>query len=145
MRSTLITSSALLAAVLIVSWGCQKAPEHTGPKVYPARGQVSYRGKPESGIHVILHPLPLQQREPFLPSGITDEAGNFQVSTFSSGDGAPAGNYAVTFTWPKQSPGADDSEAAEDRLSGRMTNAQASTWKVDVKEGENQFPVFELK
>jgi len=49
---------------------------------------------------VTLHSEKLvSEGDPFRPSGMTDDQGIFKLTTYETHDGAPAGNYAITFRW----------------------------------------------
>jgi hypothetical protein len=56
------------------------------------RGTVTYRGKPLAGASVTF----MAQGAPRAAVGKTDEAGNFQLTTFEPGDGAVPGTHSVT-------------------------------------------------
>jgi hypothetical protein len=68
------------------------------PEVAPVRGQVTYRGKAVAGATVTF----LCEDAPRPASGSTDEAGNYQLTTFEPNDGAMIGTHVVTVTkYPK--------------------------------------------
>ncbi len=53
-----------------------------------------------SDIQVELHDKAgPDDKRPTYPQGFTDETGNIRISTYAEGDGAPAGDYNVTFAW----------------------------------------------
>src|SRR5262245_28750758 len=90
----------LLLAIVVLSTalpGCGKKGWLT---TYPVKGTVVVDGKPAKEVFVTFHPREDVANRPYLPSGRTIENGEFVLSTFVEGDGAPAGEYDVTITWP---------------------------------------------
>lgn len=75
---------------------CTQAPEH--PPVFPVTGKVLYEGKPAPGAVVILH-TPGVTNDASRPRGQADANGEFHLTTYEAGDGAPAGDYVVTVEW----------------------------------------------
>src|SRR5262245_41463518 len=67
-------------------------------ETYPVKGTVLVDGKPAKEVSVLFHPKQEVGNRPYVPSGKTDEKGEFALSSFVEGDGAPAGEYDVTFT-----------------------------------------------
>ena len=64
----------------------------------------------------------------------TDEEGKFEISTYESSDGVPAGEYALTFMWGKWNM--SGSYGGPDKLNDRYTDPKTSEVKVTVKDGE---------
>ena len=64
------------------------------PRTVPTSGAVLFKGKPAAGVKVTLHPK-FNMR--FTPNGVTGSDGRFRLSTAAPLDGAPPGEYAVTF------------------------------------------------
>lgn len=123
--------------------------------VRPTSGVVMRDGLPVPGATVVLNPAPgtAAAAAGLLPSAETDADGTFVVSSYESGDGAPAGEYSVTLGWPDRSykprtPAEREAALAgdvPDRLRGRYRDPAKSTWKVIVTEGaENRLPAIEL-
>ncbi len=70
-----------------------------GPKLVPATGSVTVKGKPAAGAVVMFHPSDNK-----LPtaSGVVGSDGTFKL--MSNGEvGIIAGDYQVTLTWPDPS------------------------------------------
>ncbi len=81
------------------------------------------------------------------PSAQVGSDGVFKLSTFAEGDGAPAGDYAVTIVWPGPPPAdlrSDPQEVGPDRLQGRLQNPATSPWKVTVAAGPNELKSFKI-
>jgi hypothetical protein len=116
------------------------------PATYPARGTVSYAGKPAHGAIVVL--LPKEGTLKGLtahPRGEVAADGSFTLTTFVAGDGVPAGEYTLTVRWPgaRTRSGAVSSAGDDpfpDRLQGRFADPHTSPWTVIIQPGENQLP-----
>jgi hypothetical protein len=63
-----------------------------GPKVYPAKGKLTYKGQPLAAAGVTFHPT----SNGSLAAAQTNTQGEFQLTTFTPSDGAIAGDYVVT-------------------------------------------------
>ena len=96
---------------------------------------------------MVLHPIDDSNPDTQKCRGEVDEDGTFTLTTFVAGDGAPAGEYAVTITWPLPTP--PDAPPGDpppgDRLKNRYNHPQKSAWKVTIREEDNDLPAFELK
>lgn len=66
--------------------------------LYPVAGSVRVNGRPAADAVVTLYPVNGPAAEEARPNGRADEAGHFTLTTHTSGDGAPAGEYRVTVT-----------------------------------------------
>src|SRR5688572_17397354 len=91
----------LLTVVVLVGLGC--GPKEQRVPVFPVKGSVFVNGKAAEKALVIFHPL--GDADPKAPRSTGEVAadGSFTLSTYTSGDGAPAGDYAVTVTWAEGS------------------------------------------
>ena len=151
MATTKATRGAAFVAValgLCVIVGCgEQSRGFDLPAMHPAQGSVTYRGQPASGFRVTLHPLGDIGALKFAPSAITAADGSFRVRSYAPDDGAPAGEYAVTFEWPDHiiQPEDFDPVPEVDQLRGAYSNPQTSPYKVTIREGENTLPLFELR
>ena len=84
---------AALALCVSACGGKQRLP------VFPVRGKVFFQGKPAAGAVVVLNRVGQTDPTAVLPQGTVGTDGTFQVSTYGKNDGAPAGDYAVSFVW----------------------------------------------
>src|SRR5438046_3380213 len=82
----------LAVLVFALAVGCGGAKR---PATVPAGGQVLVNGTPYPGVQVTFVPLSGVATETLRPSAFTDGEGKFRLSSYSSGDGAPEGEYAV--------------------------------------------------
>ena len=140
------TASLCLLALLLAS-ACNKKTQPELPKPFPVHGKVTYGGKPAQGFRVTLRPIGEHQGPAFAPSGATDAGGEFRLQSYKPDDGAPAGDYTVTFEWLQDVNTSDPADGPRfvDRLQGRLNNPAASQFKVTVHEGENELPPYDLK
>lgn len=110
--------------------------------VYPVKGQVTFDGKPAAGAAVTLHPQNVPEHPWTKPSGEVNENGEFTISTYKSGDGAPAGSYAVTIVWiPPNFAGPTEKG---NKLPARYANKDTSGLTVEILTHDNELPAFNL-
>lgn len=113
--------------------------------MYPVSGQVSVNGERAIGAHVTFLRVGETDPNAITPYAIVEGDGWFRPSTIDSFDGAPAGEYIVTVTWPTTTLVGGEEIEGEDRLQGRYATRERPAAKVVVTEGENELPPFELK
>ena len=133
----------LPALALAAALGCDGTAERV--TTYPVSGQVKYAGKPAAGVKVFLYPTsaPAVPEIPSNPHGVTGPDGQFTISTYGDGDGAPEGGYQVILLWPPEVPEGEEAGSEADRLLG-WYDAKHSTLTVQVKPGANTLPAFDL-
>jgi hypothetical protein len=127
--------------------GCKKTPPLPGPTPQPVHGRVIYRGQPAQGFRVLFHPTTPWKGAQFAPSAMTDKNGEYQLRSYQSDDGAPAGEYTVTFQWLKTISTNDpaDVQPEIDQLKGLFNDPKKSRFKAVVREGNNEIEPFVLK
>lgn len=134
--------AALVALVALVA-GCEK-PSNRVP-VYPAGGTLTHNDKPAVGAIVILHPSD-PAAAPIKPRGKVGADGTFRLTTYETGDGAPAGEYAVTVYWPKPpAPGQPDNDDGPDLFNGKHLRPEAPVARVTVAAGDNALAPINVK
>jgi hypothetical protein len=133
-------TAVLMLAVLASSCAPGRKP------VFPVRGQVlDARKKPAAGALVVFHPLRPDPKDAARPVGRVGEDGKFALTTYTEGDGAPVGEYAITITWPAAKKTPFDPEGP-DQLSGRYSNPERSSLRFTVeKHAENEVPLIHLE
>lgn len=93
-------AGVLLLAPLALVAGCG---DDRFQKTYTVTGQVLVDGQPVSKVAVRFIP---KDKSKFkmgeTPQATTDDEGRFTLSTYNSGDGAPAGEYFVAVAEPDQ-------------------------------------------
>ncbi len=123
---------ALVAASLLT--GCGKKDD--GPVLTPVKGIVVIDGKPQKMVAVRCHPL---KENASAMEGIgqayTEEDGSFAISTKTTGDGLPAGEYVLTFEWGQMNY-ISMQYGGPDKLKGRYADAKKSTVKFKVVPGK---------
>lgn len=154
----------LIAIVLSSSEGCGgRGNERVD--VYPVSGTVMFERVPAAGVVLQLIPEhgSIAAKENLKPGGVTDERGHYDVMTYATGDGAPAGSYKLILFWP---PEMDADPMAEltnntgrgkaktppmipdgppDRFAGKYFDAKKTEWSVNVAEQEvNEIPTIQL-
>lgn len=123
----------------LVCCGCGgedwQAPTH------PASGRITINGEPPVGAVVELHAVggkpDVRNSRPW---AVVRDDGSYSLTTYERGDGAPAGQYAVTVKWP---PDVSQPSLA-DRLSGAYSQAERSRWTVTITEGANDLPPIDI-
>lgn len=109
--------------------------------VYPVEGTVLVGGRPADNVRVMFHPLSGGDT-PVYPVGVSWAGGTFQLTTMKPGDGAPAGEYAVTVLWPDPSNPMDEcgcpDPAAHDRLRGQYLDPAKTTLRATIQPGRNE-------
>ena len=109
-------------------------------------GELYVDGKPAPDAFVYLHAVnAADDSKAVRPFGQADENGVFALSTYESGDGAPAGDYVVTFSWPERSGLLKDNFDGADRLKKKYYDPKTSQYRLTVEKKENQVPRYELK
>jgi hypothetical protein len=137
---------ALLTCMLMVS--CGKSGDRVkGVRlpVYPAKGKLMMGDEPVPNATLTFHPVKKFPREvaQIRPSAHTNKDGTYEVSTYGSNDGAPAGDYSVTVSWRGAEPNLRNEE--EDELAPvQFRNATTTGFKTTLKEGENTIQVFNM-
>jgi hypothetical protein len=130
-RQALRASLALaVAATALLTASCGSGRK----TVYPVRGKVlDARQKGAAGAVVYFNPLDPNYGDLNKPVGKVAEDGTFTLTTYEQGDGAPAGEYAVTIVWPTPRKTPLDPEGG-DQLQGKFADPKSSTIRFTVKK-----------
>ncbi len=130
---------ATLAAVGLLTLGCSSSNDPGEPKHF-VRGVVHVNGEPAHRVAVTFHhndtSLPSGKR---FATGVTDESGQFELSSEGDRDGTIAGNYSVTFAWLS----ANDI-SAYDMFRGVFSKPETSTYNVVVPRSGQEELIFDL-
>lgn len=112
-------------------------------KTFPVTGVVTFQGKPLT--NAIVSFMPAGGRP---ASGVTNERGEFTLSTFAPSDGALPGKHKVIVSEPTPEPKEGDYSVPEptpSRFPEKYANPRLSPLEFEVKPGgENKFTI-ELK
>lgn len=134
-----------LAVVGLASCGSDDNARH---KVYPVKGKVLVNGQPAHEAQVTLNRT-FAEKNPVAPSAMTDQNGDFQVTSYQFGDGAPEGEYVVTITWRERSGITKQDFDGPDRLGGAYATQDKTKgmpgFVVKVDKKPTELPPFELK
>ncbi len=99
---SLLLSRFVFLIIVCFFVGCHRSeyPKET----YPVSGLIQTSdGTPASDVRVTLHSSKvLSDGDPFRPSGMSGDDGRFQLSTYETKDGAPEGEYMITFRWTEK-------------------------------------------
>jgi hypothetical protein len=129
--------SAVACLVLLLAVGCGKSENDQLP-VFLVRGTALYNGKPMTGASVVLVPATYDPKLRMPPFGVVGADGAFVITSYEKGDGAPVGEYKITFTWP------DGAEEPTDLLNGRLSDPKKPSGVITINEGDNTLPAIEL-
>jgi serine/threonine-protein phosphatase CPPED1 len=104
---------------------------------HPVAGKVTIDGKEMAGVTVTFYVLnPDTEKYNSIADGMTDEKGQFQLSTYGRFDGCPAGEYLVTVV--KTGKGYYNDEVPEKNLlPEKFTSPKTTPLKLMIKEGTN--------
>ena len=144
----------------VLSVGCNK--EHDGRfATHPTVGRVLVEGEPQRGI--VLQLIPLEgnalSETRLRPGGVTRADGSFELTTYSTGDGAPVGDYKLILFWPpldsggfdhfdewsRASGSSSDYKGPPDQFVGTYFAAESSPWDVTIEDGKNDLGGVEIK
>ncbi|QDT25781.1 hypothetical protein Enr10x_10780 [Gimesia panareensis] len=129
--------------------GCGSEKLEDARTVFPVTGVVLYQDQPITDGMVSLTPVnpPSDDKQFFNPRGTVDESGKFQITTYEKGDGAPPGEYKVSFTWVGSLEGVseDEEDKLPEKLPRKYTNPETSGITITVKEHNNLLSPIELK
>jgi hypothetical protein len=120
--------------------------------VYPVSGELTINGAPAKGCVVTFVPAEPALVGVVLPTGTVDELGKFELTTYETGDGAPAGDYGVTLLWEATKwAGKDPDRGVDpvvtvrpDRLMDKYASPEQSKLQAKVVAGDNVLEPFRL-
>jgi len=141
-----------LASLALAVFACSSC--NRGKTLYPVRAQVFFEGQPATGALVVLHPVDDPSPAAIRPSGYVDADGrlklmSYNVTTRSTGDGAPVGEYIVTIAWlpadVKEYLSKHPKAELPDKLQGRYSQPDSSTLRAKVLPQPTELPRIDLK
>ncbi len=141
----------MVLAAAIAGCGKHAPPPIKGAKlpVFPVKGKLIMDGKPMIAAAIIFNPVQKFPKEAakLLPRAIADENGDFTVSTYGDGDGAPAGDYKITISW-KGAEAVEMTDGARGELEEKAPEGyqspRMSRIRIKVKEEPNTLPTWDL-
>jgi hypothetical protein len=110
--------------------------------VYPVRGKVLFEGRPTPGAVVFFHPVGEDGPDVLRPTARVAKDGSFEVRTYKSKDGAPAGEYIVTVSWTTK--GAQGDDEGDQIIPAKYLSPSTSPLRVKVEPQPNELQPFQL-
>ncbi|HHM12773.1 MAG TPA: hypothetical protein ENJ16_04415 [Planctomycetaceae bacterium] len=136
-RRAAVLARGAMVAVLIAGGmitGCSKKKDEV--VLTPVKGVVIIDGKPREMVAVRCHPTDKNAKTiASIGQAFTDKNGAFQISSISTGDGLPAGEYVLTFEWGQMNY-LTNQYGGPDKLKGRYKDPQQSKVKFKVEENK---------
>lgn len=126
--------------------GCeQKAPYRK--TTFPVKGSITVDGNvPDSPVKIECVPISQVDDDPShfsMSFTMSKTDGSFNISTYQSDDGIPAGEYALTFMWGKLNL-MSGQYGGPDKLNGRYSDPKKSEIKVTVADEPIDLGMIEL-
>lgn len=130
--------SRLLACLMLCTMllGCGTPPQHPG--LVKITGTVHVDGQSVEGVVLTLHPIVAEHGNAAgaVSTGVSGLKGSFEISTYSSGDGALPGRYNVTCVWSEFDPVSRSMQG--DKLAGRYASSQSTALQWNIAQGDIQ-------
>lgn len=132
--------------VLCLLAGCSGRPQDP-PRVpvHAIAGKLIVGGRPAGNSRVVFHPIEKGAGAPLVPVANTQPDGTFRLTTYTHGDGAPAGEYVVTVVWVNEAVPVDECEGVDlmthDRLCGLYADPVTSSLRATVTPGNNEITI----
>lgn len=134
---------------LMLALACAVGCGPKAPSAQPASGSVTIDGKPAQGVELVFFADEPPAPELFVPTprAYTDAEGAYSVSTYTGGDGLPAGEYRISASWMTERPENADPESFQsvDRLDGKYGDPDQSGLRATIVSGTNEIPPIELR
>jgi hypothetical protein len=141
---TLVTRAPAGAVVLLVALLLPACGKSDRKPVYPVSGQVLLNDKPLKGVVVAFHPVDKAKFERERPNADTDADGRFRLSTYLKDDGAPEGDYKVTFFYQIAPEDTGSDQTTPNLLPAQYGDPEKSGVTVTVKGGPIDLEPFRL-
>jgi hypothetical protein len=135
-----------LLGLAILEFGCSGKQDEHRPNVHPVSGKILVAGKAAAGAQAVLFEKGQTGMKAFRPHGTAGADGIFHLTTFTTDDGAPDGDYALTVTWPSPPvKGQAEDEFGPDRLKNRYSDARRPAAQVTITAETRELPPVDLK
>jgi hypothetical protein len=117
--------------------------------VYPTSGSIRIDGQVPAGAFIVPHPNADYQRSPagelVRPHGQVRDDGTFELTSYSSNDGAPLGEYIVTLELRKVVKySSGEAGPGPNLIPAKFTRPNTSPVIVRVEAGTNRLPPISL-
>lgn len=136
----------MLLAATAGAWGCSEGGSDLKVPVFPVTGKVTFQGEPAAGAFVVFHPRtpPTPGDVPSNPRATVRPDGSFALTTAAEGDGAPAGEYAVTVEWLKPVKQGKDVVPGPNVLPKSHADAATTPLTASIRESDNALEPFAI-
>jgi hypothetical protein len=131
-----------LALATLTAPGCGEAKPERVP-LHAVQGAITFKGQPIPGAFLTFHPKAPVESVP-TPRASVNGSGEFTLSTYDGGDGAPEGEYVVTVQWYKPIRNGADVVAGPNVIPRKYAAPSTSNLNVRVAAGSNQLPPIRL-
>ena len=125
-------------------YGCGEARK-SWEKVFAVSGVVTHKGKPVKDAELTFFAVDANVPESVRPWAKSSENGEFTLSTYDRGDGAPAGKYKAVVVHHEIVVSAGAMGTKPNDLPKKYASKDTTDLIVEVKEAETKLPAFELK
>ncbi len=135
---SLVIRSILLLSFVSIIVGCGGGEEEPFRKnTAVVKGSITVDGvPPDSPLMITCVPVGGMDKEnPTYTQAMSDDNGNFELSTYEQGDGIPEGEYTLTFVWGKMNL-ISRNYGGPDKLGGKYADPKTSGIKLSVKGSE---------
>jgi hypothetical protein len=136
----------LILGMVLLGCGCGSKQDSHRPKVHPVSGKIVVVGRPAVGAQVILYEKDQTGKNANRPHGKVGTDGVFHLTTFTTNDGAPDGEYALTVTWPSPPvKGQGEDEEGPDHFAKRYADYRRPAAQVKITSETSELAPLELK
>lgn len=146
-RSRPLPALATVWTTVLIVAGLTGCTEVDGSRLpaHPTQGTITFEGQPIPGAFLVLHPQDEAASGNPTATAHVQSDGTFAVSTYDSGDGAPAGDYVVTVQWSKLLKFNGEVAPGPNILPQKYSNPATSGVIVHVAEGDNTLAPITLR
>lgn len=137
-----VLRSLFLGVAVVAATGCGSS-EPPQVEVFPAKGSITFQGKPIPGAIITLHPATPIENVP-QPRANVDKDGTFTVKTYAGKEGAPEGDYKVTVLWYKPIYNGPDFTSGPNVIPQKYTQVDTTDIQIKIAAGQNDIPTIQL-
>ena len=144
------SGGVLFTAIALTLAGCGSSRDPNWLPVFPTSGKVQFKGAAPVGAYVALYPKPGKApatSQSVVPRGQVQPDGTFALSSYTTSDGAPPGEYVATIEWHKTVKNSSGEPIlGPNLLPPQYSKPQTTPLKtIQIAEGKNELPEIVLK